>query len=255
MSWAAALALATCTCALADDVNLQTSGIELRVLGHSGKMELSNNDTTIRIQMKGVQEVDAEGNAVGHRLPNKDKHSFNSFASQDFTISPISHKGLDNAISSKSVDFSCPLLDGSALFKVTTHLVLNSSANYSEAGSNETFSLSAGSVKFNVEISDWSFCTNGGTGHANCRGEHGAFLDISFTVQDESPGPAPAPSPGNGTTPNSSNVAGVQLNGGGAMQLAALAQLDGAWSRMPADVTCGHFRRHDHHDTAFSSFH
>ena len=217
---------------LAADVSVRNSGINLRVLGHSGKMELSNNDTTVRVQMKGLQEVSADGEPVGHTLPNKDKHSFNSFASQDFTISPISSKGLNSAVGSKSVDFTCPLLDGSALFKVTAHLVLNSSAQFSEPGSNETFVLSAGSLKFNVDISNWSFCTPGGTGHAGCKGENGAFLDVSFIVTDQSAGSGPGPVPGNGTAP-SDNVADVLLSGGGAMQLAEMAQLDGAWTRLP----------------------
>ena len=63
----------------------------MQILGRSGKMTVSNSNlgsSSVTVTMDALREVDTSGNAVG--TTGNQKHSFNTFASQDFTFSPAS---------------------------------------------------------------------------------------------------------------------------------------------------------------------
>lgn len=73
---AAALALATTA----------TAETEVNIQGQSGGFQVSDTDgnfETLQVRLKGVEELDDQGEAVG--TSGSVKHSVNSFASQSFT--------------------------------------------------------------------------------------------------------------------------------------------------------------------------
>jgi hypothetical protein len=164
-----------------DDVDMCVGGVCADVLGQSGKITFSYDDQTITIEMDSITEVDASGDAVG--TSGSTKHSFNSFASQDFEFGVIYDTTFqDLAVS--AVNFSSSLVDGYSNFSVVIYLFLESGniTNY-----DETYQVHAGSFKFSYLFSAWPFCTVGGTGVYECTQgqteQEGAFLDFTISMK------------------------------------------------------------------------
>jgi hypothetical protein len=128
-----------------------------------------------------MTKVDEDGETVGNT--GSTKHSFNSFASQDFTFSDIfdtSYQGLDAV----AVNFSASLVDASSNFYVTIYL-LQEDGNITNHNTN--YSVASGSFKFSYYWDYWPFCTIGGTGVTNCvkggQQQEGAFLDFKVILK------------------------------------------------------------------------
>ena len=118
--------------------------------GQSGKITIGRADppskdpNSVTVQMDELKEVDKDGNEVGKT--GNPKHSFNSFASQDFTfgdLKSVTYEGLD----AKSFDFTS-VINGGTL-RIITYI-------FTEKGSfkngNETIEVNNGTFKFNIEV-------------------------------------------------------------------------------------------------------
>jgi hypothetical protein len=231
--------------ALAADKSVTTDdGTVLKILGQSGKMELSHPDLAgdARVQIKSVTEVDKLGDAVG--TSGSTKHSFNSFASQDFSFGEVTTGPYNggSSLRATSVPFTCKLLNGAADFGVQSHLMLEKG---SVTEGNETSSISVGSLKFSFNISGWEFCTAGGKGNRKCskggKDQNGTALDVVVYVDAKGADPVPAPS--TNSSSNATNATALPLAGGGKLELARRLRVDGEWKTMedgfPKSVTKG----------------
>lgn len=142
--------------------DLSTGGVNLKVLGQSGKISLSYNDTSFSnsqtIEFDSVYERNAQGQIIGNT--GSTKHSVNSFASQDFTFSSVAtttYQGL----ACDNLNFTTTMINNQATLKVLLYI-------FKQAGSittsNENLTVKEGSLKFSVVVENWPFCTTGGSG-------------------------------------------------------------------------------------------
>ena len=95
MNMLGVIVLALCVPSLAQAVaerGMNSSGVYVKALGKSGKIvvapgkDLDGNADRVVIEMDSVEEIDSEGNAF---TGGSTKHSFKTFANQDFTIGSL----------------------------------------------------------------------------------------------------------------------------------------------------------------------
>lgn len=174
-------------CASAANQKVTSGDVIVEILGQSGKMKIwrpssttqvSDNATDVKpitIFLDSLTEVDQNGNPVG--TSGSSKHSFNTFASQDFTFSSIKNGNLPHSnITVSYVDFQSQLSGLNSIVKLTVYIV-------KEDGEfvlgNDTIEVKKGEVKFSIELSNWSWC---GCSKGQVT-EVGAFVDVELTVQ------------------------------------------------------------------------
>ena len=153
---------AACATLADEEKTFKVGDIEVKVKGKSGKMMIyrsfnvsdKKNSSKVMVKrnrvtllMDAIQEIDSDGNIVGKS--GKEKHSFNNFANQDFTFSPLTQTKLQN-ISAHTVTFTATNIGGTGgTLKVVIYL-------FSEDGEisvgNETDEVSKGSFKFSIEV-------------------------------------------------------------------------------------------------------
>ena len=162
------------------------AGVCARVLGQSGKIDFEFEDQNIQVAMDSITEVDEDGDVVGNT--GSVKHSFNSFASQDFTFSDIfntSYQGIDAV----GVNFTASLVDDTSTFYVTIYLLLEDG---NVTVHNEDYFIARGSFKFSYYWDYWPFCTIGGSGVTSCtkggQEQEGAYLDFTIVLKDQGNG-------------------------------------------------------------------
>lgn len=151
------------------DVSHNSNGTTIDVLGQSGKVKVSRNGQEWSMQVDFLSEVDQFDNEVGNI--GQDKHSVNSFATQSFTFSPLSDKDYKNT-SVKEFTFETPVYNIGKL-KLVTMLIGESSSIGTET---ESWSVSPGDMKWNIELSDWTFCNPCADGTAK-------FIDVGIEVK------------------------------------------------------------------------
>ena len=71
------------------EMNSDDQGIAVKVLGQSGKVMISkaNDSSRVTMEMDKIAEYSSNGTEVGKS--GQVKHSFNTFASQEFTFSEL----------------------------------------------------------------------------------------------------------------------------------------------------------------------
>jgi hypothetical protein len=113
-----ALLLATIPLALAAE--FESGGVQVKILGQSGKMTLTSSeiDLDVTIEMGSLYELDADGNEVGGGGPPSGKHSLETFAPQDFTIDSNPTREEFGGVAVDKIDFQTTLVNGAADFKV-----------------------------------------------------------------------------------------------------------------------------------------
>lgn len=170
-------------CGLASaDQEITAAGVSVKVKGQSGKMTLTipkkedNSTIDVECQMAALRQLDAEGNTLGGG--GSEKHSFNSFATQDFTFGAPT-TGKYGGLNVTQVSFKSTLVGSSELRIVT--MIFQESGSFN-VGS-DTVNVTAGAVKFNVELGEWSWCG----GSVECKGASGegqsVELDISISAE------------------------------------------------------------------------
>eukprot|EP00931_Biecheleriopsis_adriatica_P012795 TRINITY_DN11403_c0_g1_i2.p1 TRINITY_DN11403_c0_g1~~TRINITY_DN11403_c0_g1_i2.p1 ORF type:complete len:489 (+),score=98.29 TRINITY_DN11403_c0_g1_i2:50-1516(+) len=187
------------------------------VQGQSGKFtvydERSGRGSGIQVTMDALREVDADGFAVG--ASGSVKHSIQTFAAQDFTIASAEDVTLgDNNVSAVKISFSSPISSVGKI-RVDTY-VLGKSGSLGPPG--ETWAVQAGDLKWNIELSDWSWC--------GCRKgqkvEEGTFIDLDISIKGL----------GDAKAKGDSNKS-ISLGGGVTLELSNQVYADGNWSSMP----------------------
>lgn len=208
------------------DTEMSGDGATADVLGQSGKIVLTYEDQSTQITISSITEVDSSGNTVGNTGPAAGKHSFNSFATQDFTFSDVQEKTFQG-LETSYVNFTCSLVDNVANLTVDLYLFLE---NGNTTIDSRNYTVSPGSFKFSYYLSNWPFCTIGGSDENNTlciKGnseQEGAFLDFEIILK--AVGNAQDVSDNNGTSivtyDDESNVV-----------LPNKYQVDGEWFTMP----------------------
>lgn len=69
---------------LGSSASIDVEGLEVDILGRSGKMRIERGNSNVQITFDALRELDSEGNIVGKQ--GKDKHSINNFAQVDFSF-------------------------------------------------------------------------------------------------------------------------------------------------------------------------
>lgn len=186
--------------AAADEGNgtISGAGVYVKVLGQSGKIMMSrsenieSDENRVTVEMDEIKETDLSGNPVGAGGAPATKHSFNTFANQQFEYSEVGDGEFEN-ISAKTFNFSATIDNGAKL--VVDVYIFTENGTYSLNGENTT--VSEGTVKFNIFIENWKFC--GDTGVTCSKGsttEIGKYVD--FTIAIKGKGAAPQKKTGGG---------------------------------------------------------
>merc|ERR1719253_2343069 len=197
-------------------------GISVKILGQSGKMTMTmqsrTNTTQVECQMSALRQLDASGAILGGG--GQEKHSFNSFATQAFTFSDPVNTTYQN-LSVAKVTFDS-VLAGSSKVKIDTFI-------FQESGKltmgNQTTQVPQGAVKFNVELSNWSWC--GGGNNCTAADGEGASVELDLFMAAKGRG-----SP----TKTSGHNNDFDLGDGSKLFMFDTYSLDGgsSWVKMPA---------------------
>ncbi|KAL4228464.1 hypothetical protein ACF0H5_011511 [Mactra antiquata] len=165
----------------ASDGTLVGSGIEVKVLGQSGKITVKKTDTandaasSVTIEFDNLNEKDSDGNMI-----NDNDHKVLTFANQVFTFSePMDAKYPDTELGVKKISFQSTL-HNQATVAIMMYI-------FKEGGdinnANETITVKEGDLKFNVEISNWPFCVASSNCPKNAIGES---LDFEIVMKGKS---------------------------------------------------------------------
>lgn len=205
--------------------DLGAGGVTVRVLGRSGKFRVfssaagEDNARAVTIEMDSLQELDANGEPVG--ASGQERHSINTFANQDFTLSPVESNfmmGVGMSVAANKLSFQSPIGEVGNISVDT--FVISSPGLVGPVG--EEWDVGIGDMKFNIRFPNWKWCGDDG---ANCRiGEVGEFLELKIKMK----GAASEANLINGTLNT------YDLGGGANMSLTDKVMLDGVQSQMPA---------------------
>jgi hypothetical protein len=202
-------------------------GVLVDVQGQSGKFtvykESEGKANGIQVTMDALRELDSAGNAVG--ASGSTKHSINTFAAQAFTIAAPEDVNLvageldganasdASSVSATKISFSSPVSTIGTI-RIDTYIM-------KEAGNlgppNETWAVSAGDMKWNIELSAWSWC---GCNKGQTQ-EVGDMIDVDVTVK------------GLFNAAQGASSKSVNLGGGVTMELSDQVNVDGTWAAMP----------------------
>lgn len=205
----------------ASDKELHAGGIWAKVIGQSGKIDLapsqdvSSDPNKIRVQIEALRQKDSAGNVLGSG--GNAKHSFNSFATQDFAFGALEDTSY-GGVTCVKLPFTATLAPGS---KIEIHVFLFKENGTITVGADK-FAVTNSTMKFNVLLSNWVWCSNNGV----CKGTDGvgASVELDFSVTSKE------------AAKKSPNATGLlySLGGGARMRLSDKIQLDGgSWTQMP----------------------
>lgn len=204
------------------DLCPSSDALYAKVLGRSGKIDLAptidiaNDPNKIRFEMSGLRELDSSGNVLGQG--GNSKHSFDSFATQDFTFGTVQDSSY-GGLACVKVPFSSTLGAGSKieieifLFKVMGTITVGP----------ETFSVTNRTMKFNVKLFDWKWCGDAGIPCTNDDGV-GSALELDLQVSSNQQA--------------SEKTAGSRIydmGGDAVMRLSRKVEVDASWQDMPDD--------------------
>lgn len=199
-------------------------GTTVQILGRSGKMTVSNSNlgsSSVTVTMDALREVDTSGNAVG--TTGNPKHSFNTFASQDFTFSPASTVQYQNMTASY-IDFTSTINSGT--FQVLTYVFQDTGTITHDS---EESKVGNGTLKFSVSVTGWNWCTG-----SNCQQgqtqQTGSFLDFDISIKGSQ---APTAKPKANPNLDAANQTKDYNIGNAVVGLSTRVKVDGAWVTMP----------------------
>eukprot|EP00928_Gymnodinium_smaydae_P084538 TRINITY_DN677_c0_g1_i16.p1 TRINITY_DN677_c0_g1~~TRINITY_DN677_c0_g1_i16.p1 ORF type:complete len:416 (-),score=59.29 TRINITY_DN677_c0_g1_i16:838-2028(-) len=196
-------------------VNLIDSRTLVHVQGQSGKFtvydSIQGKAQGITINMDALREVDASGKAVGATGPKDSKHSFNSFATQQFTIEDAETVKVDN-VEATLIKFHSPI-NTIGKIQVDTY-VMGGAGQVGPPG--EKWAVSNGDLKWNIKLYEWTFCgCNKGT-------EVGEYVDLDVSMK----GPR--------TASHNKGSKSINMGDGVSLELSNQVLVDGTWMAMPA---------------------
>jgi len=193
--------------------------VEVDVQGQSGKFTVysaaAGRDAGVTVEMDALREVDTEGNAVG--TSGSEKHSIQTFASQDFTITYDENVTFGGVSANKIAFESSVSTIGN--IRVLTY-IMNEGGEVGEG--NETFSVKRGDVKWNIELFDWQFCGVEVDCAQGQTEQFGEYIELDVTVKG-------AGTAGRGDGNN--NL--IELGAGASLTLSNEVIVDGSVATMP----------------------
>ncbi|KAL4228725.1 hypothetical protein ACF0H5_011768 [Mactra antiquata] len=164
------------------DATLSGSGIEVKVHGQSGKMTVMKTGVTadkaassVTIEFDNLNEISEDGSMI-----NDNAHKVITFANQEFTFGePMDDDYPGTELGVKTITFQS-VLENQATVEILMYI-------FKEAGDitndNETISVKEGDLKFNIDISDWTFCD----ANLNCpKSAIGKHLDFDIVIKGKS---------------------------------------------------------------------
>eukprot|EP00002_Diphylleia_rotans_P005325 TRINITY_DN14454_c0_g1_i1.p1 TRINITY_DN14454_c0_g1~~TRINITY_DN14454_c0_g1_i1.p1 ORF type:complete len:292 (+),score=75.12 TRINITY_DN14454_c0_g1_i1:78-953(+) len=168
---------------IASDLSYEGDRISAQILGQSGKITFwshTANSTKFTFEMDSLIEYDSNGGKI------KEKgHSFETFANQDFTFTPIDSDAKYQNVSADNVDFYATLVDpGSsgpnAKLRVEMYF-FTEDGNFTIGG--EDYQVNEDTFKFNLRLEDWDWCTNCGSG---ANQQTGSYIIAQFKMKSNS---------------------------------------------------------------------
>ena len=182
-----------------------------------------DNPDEVRVQIVALRQLDADGNTLG--AGGSAKHSFNSFATQEFTFGApqaATYQGL----STQEIEFESVLVGNSNL-NIKTMI-------FQEAGNltvgDDTFAVAPGAIKFNVELGTWSWCGDAGVSCVNADGA-GAAVELDIEMYRMGSEPQTKADDADSTTSESYDLG----NGQELVLLSTYSDTDGStWTQMPS---------------------
>jgi len=215
-------------------------GVAMKVLGKSGKFVVyaqnagESDASKVSIELDALREIDSAGKAVG--VSTSVKHSLQTFAAQDFSISTITSAKLGSqktwmppwnmelaaiksAVDAKMMSFRSDVA-GIGQIVVDTY-IMTSAGKVGPEG--EEWKVQPGDLKFNIGFSKWDFCT--GSALKACKsGEVGEYLEIDIKMKGKNAAVVLA----------SGKKLMYQLGGGVNLQLTDKVMVDGVQKTMPS---------------------
>jgi len=201
--------------------------------------QASKKDEAVVIDMDSIVERDVDGNPVG--VGGKGKHSFRSFATQQFEVSDMVEADY-NGIPAYQTTFKANINGGD--FKVDIYMMLGDGTIQN---GDEEIAVNKGQFKFTVSVDNWAWCEGTTPTDTNApeycgkgnKGEVGHHLD--FTLAIKSKNAKPTAKGGSGKLgkrpPKNANgkhqPAEIDMGGGASMSLSSKVQVDGTWQDMP----------------------
>lgn len=211
-------------------------GLEFEVRGKSGKMlfyKKGKRADGIVVEMDSLKELDKDGNVIG----GKD-HSFNSFATQDFTVSEMEESDYQG-IDAYKTTFAAAINGGN--FTVGIYLMLKPG---NITNGDEVIEVKPGQFKFTVDVDGWNWCDGKKADTSDPRhcakgqtAEVGEMLDFTLEIKGrnapktdggEKPGKRP-PKGANGKR----KPAKIDLGDGASVELSSKVEVNGNWTDMP----------------------
>lgn len=135
-----------------------------------------SNDDMLSFELDSIEEKDSDGNDVG----STEGHSVESFEDRPFSLSSVDRNSNALGVAAINVNLSTKLEDSNADVDIMLYL-------FREDGTisfgNETFDVQAGTVKFNIKISNWDFCD--GSAQDCSEGKAGEYLDVNIKFKSK----------------------------------------------------------------------
>lgn len=171
--------------ALGEDI--VTDSVTVNVLGQSGKIRMYSTDAgmsdpnLVTIEMDALRELDADGETVGNS--GQERHSIQTFASQDFTFHPLVSDvlmGVNASIHASAHRLSFESSIGGDVGNIAVDTFIISSDGLVGPES-EQWSAGIGDMKFNIRFPNWKWC---GDPDSNCNGGGvGEYLELDIKMK------------------------------------------------------------------------
>ena len=194
--------------------------VTIDVVGQSGKFyvypdgESRSSEMAVVVEIDSLEEVDAQGDAVGTAGPQDAKHVINSFATQQFTIDDPVDDAV-NGIDAQKISFHSSVNTiGSITFDT---YVLKSAGTIGT--DTESWDARASDVKWNIVLSNWTWC---GSGNEPRTCDAGEYVDVVVKIK------------GKKTQTNATDEKTIDLGDDVALELSDRVKIGNNWTAMPS---------------------
>jgi hypothetical protein len=167
--------------------------VAIDILGQSGKFSIfdsavgKSDPNKVTIEVDALRELAADGvTSVG--ASGKVKHSLQTFANQDFTIEDPVDEDVATGVHAQKVVFSTPV-NSIGTLELQTFILKSGGTIGTDT---ESWEARANDVKFNIKLSDWSFCGDAGVECGQGKSvQVGTFIDVDVKIKGKASSPTP----------------------------------------------------------------
>ena len=197
------------------------------VIGYSGKFKVSTRRTNVTVAVDSLYEVDANGNPVG--TSGASKHSIQTFANQEFQFGQSFEAPYDITVggdgtgpNASILPFTSTVSDDIGTIRVETFIFKEHGTVTTDGSEEETMSVTTGDFKWNIELSDWSFCGVDVECKQGQTAQVGAGIEVKMEMK------------GNGNAMEINDGRKVELGGGLEDFVSKMLYCDNEWFPMEA---------------------